>query len=97
MVERSLSGAAFLAKSGFRLVEIHKVNRAEANFQFIFTERKERGAKIADFSINSKPSSVIIADAMRELVRVLSEGFSTTVSFRFSDVTVLNCKKPYDS
>src|SRR3989304_3283655 len=45
---RSLTEAAFALKRGLRVAEIHKAQRTEADFQFIFGVRRHGG--VADFS-----------------------------------------------
>jgi len=85
---RSLTEAAFALKRGLRVAEIHKAQRAEADFQLIFGVR--RRGNVDAFSAPYRGVEGTVEDAVKELVVLLSKAFPNEISFKFDDVTILN-------
>jgi hypothetical protein len=88
---RSLTRAAFAVKKGLRVVEVHKVRKAECGFQFVLHGKRADSYR-EDLSRDPSIGDVEdrIENAIWHLVRVLSNAWPREITFRFSDLTVLN-------
>jgi len=88
---RSIAKAVCFLMSGRRIAEIHKTPRCEADFQLIFSSKRREHASKEDYGSRSwEGRERDLEMALSALSGLLSKAYPQEISFRFSDLTLLN-------